>query len=173
MVMSLSPPGNVAYFAAVMYNPLKMSNTHELLTRIWGLPALLSEEFDFNHTEYYTPEMGSGLRKYFVAFTGADGPERLPDYKLTAIEAETLFADGGKRIINIDPGYLATEKVVVASTKNFTHRIYLCKGVYGDIQLTRRKGSYIPMPWTYADYIRREASVFFNKLYALNRLPLC
>ena len=78
---------------------------------------------------------------------------------------ESMLAIEGKRIINIDPGYLATEKVVVASTKNFTHRIYIGKGIYGDLQLMRQKGVYAAMPWTYPDYIRPEAQDFFNRLY--------
>jgi len=148
-----------------MYNPLKISTSHEAVARLWGTPIFCSEEFYFNHTEYYTPEMGAGLLKYFAAFTGTGDPGHLPDYKLKAIDEENRLANEGKRVINIDPGYLAVEKIVMASTKNFTHRIYLGKGIYGDLQLMRKDGIYAPMPWTYADYIRQEAQDFFNKLY--------
>ena len=163
--MSLSVPVKVVYFAAVMYNPLKMSDPREVISRLFGTPVLCSDEFDFSHTEYYTREMGQGLRKYFAAFKSAGNIGDLPDFKLLAIDEEKRLAIEGNRVINIDPGYLAQEKVVAASTKNFTHRIYIGKGIYGDLQLMRKKGSYTPMPWTYPDYVRPEAADFFNRLY--------
>ncbi len=165
--MTLRKPHDVAYFAAVMYNPLKITKPGDIISRLWGEPVLCSEEFGFTHTDFYTPEMGAGLRKYFTAFEGEHDPGLLPDYKLKALEAENSLAENGKRTINIDPGYLAVEKIVVASTKNFTHRIYIGRGIYGDLQLMRRKGLYVQMPWTYADYIRPETLDFFSRLYAL------
>ena len=168
--MSLSLPSGVMFFAAVMYSPLKITDPHEITERLWGGAALRSEEFSFVHTDYYADEMGAGLKKFFAAFRADSDLGLLPDYKLSAVDMENKLAVDGKRIINIDPGYLAPEKVVVASTKNFTHRIYIGKGIYGDLQLMRQKGSYAPMPWTYADYIRPEAASFFNRLYALRML---
>ncbi|MDR2883814.1 MAG: DUF4416 family protein [Deferribacteraceae bacterium] len=157
----------VIYFAAVMYNPNLSGDGLELITEHFGDIIKRSDEFDFEHTTYYEPEMGERLRKYFVAFKGETDPAALPRCKLRAIEIENRLAQNGKRVINIDPGYLAMEKIVVASTKNFTHRIYINSGIYGDLQLMRQKGEYTPMPWTYADYALPNVLAFFKELSKL------
>lgn len=163
--MSLRAPDSVYYFAAVMYNPLYITDPDAVITDIFGGAVLKSAQFPFDHTAYYESEMGEALLKYFVSFGAPDEPGRLPEYKHKAIVAEDSSAMGGKRIINVDPGYLAMEKVVVASTKNFTHRVYLADGIFGDVQLMRRKGGgYTALPWTYADYMRPEVHEFFAAL---------
>jgi hypothetical protein len=164
--MALYSPRQVIYFAAVMYDPVRMPQPESVIERLWGPQSLRSDSFDFSHTNYYAEEMGTGLRKYFTAFGAPASPEYLPGYKLAAGEYEQAYAVDGRRIINIDPGYLAAEKIVVASTKNFTHRIYIGNGIYGDLQLMRGKDGFFPMQWTYGDYKRAEVLAFFERLYA-------
>ena len=80
---------------------------------------------DFDYTDYYEPEMGAGLKRVLWGFARLDGPEALVDLKLYTNAVESTVSVGGKRTVNIDPGYLAPSRVVLASTKDFAHRLYL------------------------------------------------
>jgi hypothetical protein len=79
-------------------------------------------------------------------------PESLPDIKLRTNEIETSLLGDGKRRVNIDPGLLSQERFVLATGKNFTHRVYLRAGIHADLTLVYQKGAYSPLPWTYPDY---------------------
>ena len=80
--------------------------------------------------------------------------------KLNEIEAR--FAGDGRRQINMDPGFLNEERIILASGKNFTHRVYLRNGIYADLTLIYQKGAYQCLPWTYPDYRRPELLHFFG-----------
>src|SRR3990167_2746804 len=99
----------------------------------FGSIDFLSGSIKFNHTDYYTDEMGDNLFRKLISFEKLIKPETLSDIKLftNSIENEHL-AEGGKRIVNIDPGYISLEKLVLATGKNFAHRIYLRNGIYAD-----------------------------------------
>ncbi|MGE4318179.1 MAG: DUF4416 family protein [Deferribacterales bacterium] len=155
--------GKVIYFNAILYNRDKVKDPDAIAVPIFGEPILKSAEFDFSHTSYYEPEMGEHLAKYFALYDVVEHPDNLPDYKIQAVNLEDTLSEDGKRVINIDPGYIAMEKVVAASTKNFTHRIYIRDNIYGDLQLFRRKGAYIPMEWTFQDYQFDFVLGFFEK----------
>jgi hypothetical protein len=121
-----------------------------------------SRPFAFEHTDYYAVEMGRSLIKLFVSFANHIDPVRLPDLKLYTNAIEQRFADQGKRTVNLDPGYIEIPKLVLATTKNFSHRIYLGKGIFGDVQLYWRQGKFIGYPWTYPDYLEPENCEFFT-----------
>ncbi len=106
----------------------------------------------FDRTRYYEREMGWPLHRLFVAFRRLIRPEAIVDVKLTANSVEHKYRVGGNRQINIDPGYVSLERVVLATGKNYSHRIYLSKGIYADLTLVFRKGSFTPLDWTYRDY---------------------
>ena len=106
----------------------------------------------FSWSDYYAPEMGSGLQKTYWCFAGMLNREDLPGIKLWTNEIETSFAINGKRSVNIDPGYLARDKLVLASTKDFFHRLYLGQGIYGEVTLHMREGVYRIFSWTYPDF---------------------
>jgi hypothetical protein len=115
-----------------------------------------SDIFPFTHTDYYSREMGSRLNRLFVAFQRLIRCEQLPEIKILTNGLEENLAlssaRGLKRRINIDPGYLEASKLVLASTKNFSHRIYLGRGIYGEVTLQYRANNFQPLPWTYPDY---------------------
>ena len=119
----------------------------------FGGMDILSERLDFSHTDYYKDEMGEGLFRKIASFEKLIKPDSLPDIKLftNSIEDEYLKEDG-KRIINIDPGYISMEKMVLASCKNFSHRIYLINGVYADLTLIYKGDGFQPLEWTFPDY---------------------
>ena len=97
--------------------------------------------------------MGDNLFRKLISFEKLIKPETLSDIKLftNSIENEHL-AEGGKRIVNIDPGYISLEKLVLATGKNFAHRIYLRNGIYADLTLVYKNGDFQPLEWTFPDY---------------------
>jgi len=155
--------GRVIFFNAVLYNRDEVKDPDLIAEPLFGKPLAKSAEFDFSHTSYYEPEMGENLSKYFALYERVEHPDNLPDYKIQAVDIEDKLQNERGRIINIDPGYIAMEKIVAASTKNFTHRIYLRDNIYGDLQLFRRKGRYVPMEWTFQDYAFDFVLGFFEK----------
>jgi hypothetical protein len=140
------------------------------LQKRFGKTDFLSEPFDFNLTDYYEDEFGKGLIRRVASFEDLIDPAELATIKLetNALEDSYLSSEG-KRRVNIDPGYLTLERLVLASCKNFTHRIYLAKGVYGELTLVYRGGEYRPLEWTYPDYSGAHMGGLFNeirKMYA-------
>jgi len=121
-----------------------------------GSIDIYSEIFPFTHTAYYNREMGSDLKRVFVAFAQLVRCERLSEVKIltNGLEENLALEVSGqlRRRINIDPGYLEASKLVLASTKNFSHRIYLKRGIYAEVALQYRNNRFEPLPWTYPDY---------------------
>ncbi len=121
--------------------------------REFGPLDFVSEPLLFDYTDYYRKEMGPGLRRRIASFRPLMAPEDLVEVKgwTNALEDRHLNETGGRKV-NIDPGTLAASKFVLATGKDYTHRIYLGKGIYGDLTLIFRNGSFTPLPWTYPDY---------------------
>jgi len=133
-------------------------------------PALFeSGEIPWDHSRYYTDELGSALWKRFVFFERLIEASLLPDIKILTDDIESAYADGGKRRINLDPGYLTEAKVILASTKNYSHRIYLGKGIYAEQEYVFGKGLYQPLPHAYADYRKPAYLKVFSQARTLFR----
>jgi hypothetical protein len=111
-----------------------------------------SEMLPFEHTTYYAAEFGAGLVRQIVTFERLAGPADLPAVKHTANALESALAKGDRRQVNIDPGYVSLGKLVLASTKDHAHRLYLGQGIYAEGTLTYQRGRFRPWPWTYPDY---------------------
>jgi hypothetical protein len=129
-----------------------------------GEVACTSEPFPFDRTEYYWKEMGAPLVRRFVLGNDPVSREELATVKVWAETIESELSVGGKRTVNIDPGYLTDENVVLATGKNYSHRIYLREGVFADLTLVFEKGEYRPLPWTYPDYASPEVRAFLGEL---------
>jgi len=128
----------------------------EELSRAFGPIDHTSETMDFDFTHYYDEQMGTPLYRRFVGFAEPFQAGSLADAKLrtNAIEADFARRRGGDapRPINLDPGYVEASKLVLASMKNFSHRIYLGRGVYAEVTLMFRRGRWEPLGWTFPDY---------------------
>jgi hypothetical protein len=126
------------------------------LVDAFGAVDVVSEIMDFDFTHYYDEQMGVPLYRRFVAFAEPAAADVLLRAKLTTNAIEADFAarhrDGPPRPINLDPGYVEPSKLVLASTKNFSHRIYLGGGVYAELTLMYRKGAWEALPWTFPDF---------------------
>ena len=106
----------------------------------------------FDHTDYYEAEFGPNLQRCFLSFEELIDPGRLAEIKCQTNEMEQDWGEGRKRRINLDPGYIALSKLVLATTKNHGHRIYIGRGIYAEVTLTYRDKDFRPWPWTYPDY---------------------
>ncbi|RKX75293.1 MAG: DUF4416 domain-containing protein [Spirochaetes bacterium] len=124
----------------------------EILERHFGPIDYQSRTIEFNFTDYYTEEMGSDIKRMFLSFGKLVTPESLADIKIKTNDIEGLFAERGKRRVNLDPGLLNTVRLILASTKNAPHRIPLRGGIYAEITLLYQNGEFIPLKWTYPDY---------------------
>jgi len=150
--------------------PEWFAEAERLLAADFGPVDLASDIVPFDFTHYYEPEMGPGLLRKFVAHGRLVHPGDLADIKLRTnqLEAELArtLAAPVPRPVNLDPGILDGSKLILATTKDYVHRIYVGKGIYAEITLTHSKGAYRPTPWTYRDYATAPYLAFFAKARA-------
>jgi hypothetical protein len=186
-----SPP-SVRFVAVFSAEDRFLRTALERLEAHWGKIAALGQAFDFVESPYYLRTMlvpqpsesqPSGnqhdrsqhdqppraLRKQMALFADPYDPAELAADKLQSnrwerdwTEELALSQDDSKRLINIDPGYLSMTKLVLASTKNREHRIYLRDGIYAEVTLAFRDQAWTSMPWTYADYQRPDVLEFLK-----------
>ncbi|MGE4357587.1 MAG: DUF4416 family protein, partial [Candidatus Omnitrophota bacterium] len=133
----------------------------------FGKIDLESNIFPFDKTNYYEKEMGKDLKRKFLSFKKLIMPDRIAEIKLFTNKLEKIFAPNNKRQINLDPGYITDSKLVLATTKNYFHRIYLKKGIYAEVTLYFREGSFRYFDTTYPDYRTEEYINFFNQVRGL------
>ena len=124
----------------------------EELSRKFGPVDMISSWFPFDYTEYYETEMGSPLFRRIFAFKNLIKQSSLAEIKLATNNIEHKYSKNGKRIFNLDPGYMIKSRFVLATGKNYSHRIYIGKKIYADLTLIYTKGSFQTLPWTYPDY---------------------
>mgnify|MGYP000610352710 CR=1 FL=1 len=134
----------------------------ETLSRSWGEVDLCAGPFPFSFTDYYAAEMGPSLQRVFVSFGPLVSAERMAEWKAFTNQIEQQMAEGGRRTVNLDPGCLDCAKVILFSTKDFSHRIHLGSGIYAEVTLVYRGGEFVFLPWTYPDYRCEEYLSFFR-----------
>jgi hypothetical protein len=158
-------PKKVKIFADLLIARLSLlPQVYRLLGEKLGTVDLSSQVLDFTYTNYYEAEMGAGLKRVFLGFSDLVTPDRLVDIKLFTNDLERTLSEGGKRLVNIDPGYLTAAKVVLATTKDYAHRLYLGSGIYGEVTLIFRQKQFQPLAWTYPDYRTEAYHEFFRQL---------
>ena len=151
----LKEPKPVKLFSALIFKKKEiLLAAREKLVEVLGKIDFESNIFQFDYTNYYEKEMGKGLKRQFISFSRLIPPDSLPDIKnkTNEIEKELSDADTGNRAVNIDPGYLSEENVVLATTKGYSHRPYLSSGVHAEMTYYYKKGTYQVFDWTYPDY---------------------
>jgi len=131
-----------------------------------------SQPFDFDFTAYYNEEMGSPLYRRFISFDRLIDPDRLPDVKAITNRIETVNAVDGKRVVNLDPGYLSDANVIIATTKNHYHRVPLANGIYAHMEYVLKKKKLEPLEWTYPDFRSPQYMAFFEQLIPIYRQNL-
>ncbi|MFA4991472.1 MAG: DUF4416 family protein [Candidatus Omnitrophota bacterium] len=149
-------------------NKKLFDDVEEFFIDAFGAIDYRSEILPFDYTDYYKKEMGETLSRKFVSFKKLIRPGDLAKIKLRTNSIEEKFAaekEGAvRRLINIDPGYITDAKLVLATTKDYSHRIYLRKGIYAEVTLAWRKGGFQALDWTYPDYRTREYIDILNRM---------
>jgi hypothetical protein len=134
------------------------------LVRLYGPLDLTSPLFKFNFTDYYEKQMGLNLKRKFFSFTGLISPEKLGEIKLQTNELEEKIrkeSRASRRVVNLDPGYLTRSALIMATVKDFAHRIPLQQGIYAHLELLFSKKSIRTLDWTYPDYRTEQYQKFF------------
>lgn len=135
-----------------------------LLVKKFGEIDFESDDIPFNYTNYYQEEFGTGLIRKFVSFKKLINPNQLANVKIFTNRLEKKLSAGNKRRVNLDPGYVDLAKLVLATTKDFSHRIYLDKGIFAEVTLVFQNGTFTPFSWTYPDYASKEYIQIFNQI---------
>ncbi len=154
MKRALKEPSSCKFILGVLrHSSVDYPTILKKITESFGVIQTKTEEFVFG-SEYYKPEMGEGLKKSFLSFEGVVPRSILPERKIASVKLEDFFAKpDGSRLVNLDPMILSLENVIIATSKNFSHRVYLGQGVFGDLALIRKREGFESLPWTYADYL--------------------
>jgi Domain of unknown function (DUF4416) len=166
---TLRDPKSAKYFAGLLSSDIALLNSVEAdLTAILGFVDLRSEILPWNASKFYEDEMGPGLLRRFVSFCQLVSPGKLAEIKVETQKVERQYRSRGRegtgRRVNIDPGYLEAGKVILASTKNAGHRIYLKSGIYGETTLLYYDGAFQACSHTYPDYLWAETLSFLTSV---------
>jgi hypothetical protein len=150
-----------------------LDNVRSALERQFGRIDEQSDPVRFDFTDYYEPEMGENLQRVWFGFVELRMPDFLADCKRATNALEDSWRDElGRRQVNLDPGFLTQYNLVLATTKNYAHRVYLRDGIYAEVTLRFQHGRFQPLEWTYPDYRSEAAQVFLTRVRAgyLNKL---
>jgi hypothetical protein len=173
MAQTKTPDPVLLVVAAFSRHPEALTWGRQELERLFGPVELAAPPFDFHETAYYEPSMGPGLQKQLLAFRELVPADALPPIKLQTNALETRLAGLDRfseaRPLNLDPGILTLGKLMLATTKDQAHRIYLRDGIFAEVTLRYQDGSFEPWPWTYADYRRPEVHEFLHLARAFYR----
>ena len=129
-----------------------IASVGKALSDRFGPIDTISPWFPFDFTDYYEPEMGKPLFRRLLTFETLIQQGALAEVKIATNDIEQVFTRDGRRMVNLDPGYLLLERFVLATGKNYTHRIYIGRHIYADLTLIYTKGRFQALPWTYPDY---------------------
>jgi hypothetical protein len=168
----IKTPEPVLLFVSTLYcSEDRFNNSKKTLEKHFGDILFISPSLPWDYSSYYKDEIGWPLFRQFIFFKNLIDPGLLVDIKLKSNEIESTLSGDSKRCINLDPGYLTLSKVVLASTKNYAHRLYLGKGIYGEITLIYRDDTYHPHLYTYRDYQdKTHIDIFINARAMLKKM---
>jgi len=136
--------------------PEQQDKVEQFLREEFGGIDFRSRLLPFEFTNYYNPEMGKGIKKWFISFENLIDPSLLYDIKIRTNRIEKIFSIGGKRKMNLDPGMMSRNRFILATTKNNGHRVPLRQGIYAEVTLLFVNRKFQALPWTYADFRSEE-----------------
>jgi hypothetical protein len=152
-------------FCGMMYHDKSVfKEAVKLLEDRFGEIESASKPYEFTFTDYYEKEMGRELKKRFIVFKKPIDRGLLADIKILTNGLEKEFLVDGKRQINLDPGYVTRANVVLATTKEFPHRVYLADGIFGEVTLQFARDGCKHLEWTYPDFRTDECCNFFSEV---------
>lgn len=166
----------VKLFVSVLSSlPELVPEVEHRLAEIFGVIDGRSEAFPFDQTRYYDEEMGSPIQRVFLTFRDLILPLEIASAKKKTNEIESRFARECTRVarpVNLDPGYLDQAKIVLASTKDFSHRLIISEGIYAEVTMHFQAGEWRSWPWTFPDFRTGRYNRFFSDLRRQYRAQL-
>ncbi|MCL0039979.1 DUF4416 family protein [Thermodesulfovibrionales bacterium] len=156
------PPDRALLFVGVLFSKKDYYiKARQAIEKIFGEIIMEGPAIKWDFSDHYKGEIGEPLYKRFIFLRKLVEQENLSTIKLLTNKIEENLSIDGKRNVNLDPGYLTLAKIVLASTKDYAHRVYLRNGIYADLTLLFREGQFVPHINTYKDYQdERHLSVF-------------
>jgi hypothetical protein len=140
----------------------------EAINISFGKNDFLSDIWPFNQTDYYKDQTGENILRQFVSIKKLIDPGKLSKIKLKTNKLEQKLAKQSAsdllRPVNLDPGLIEPSKLILATTKNYSHRIYLGKKIFAEVTLIFDKGAWKPFDYTYPDYRQDCYHDFFSKV---------
>ena len=163
---AVRPPAPVQLFCALLVAPtILLHEVETVLAQTYGAIVLRTTPVPFTQTTYYEHEMGPHLTRLYVAFDPLISLAALATVKHTTNRLEAMWSTAqGQRRVNVDPGYLDLAKVVLASTKDHSHRLYIGDSIFAEVTLRYRQHTFQPWEWTYPDYRVPATLAFFQQL---------
>ena len=159
-----SPEKCLMFVGALFSNEDHYLESYVDLQAAFGEVIMETPGIRWDYSDHYKEEMGGPLFRRFIFFKDLIEPDALSRLKLLTNALETKLTTGGKRKINLDPGYLTLAKIVLASTKDYSHRIYLKDGIFAEATLVYSKdeGTFVSNINTYNDYRDEKYIKFFS-----------
>ncbi len=172
IMADINLPKPVKLFVGILScNKDLLEDVESLLVKRFGELEMKSEIIPFNFTDYYTKDMGASISRQFICFRKLINPEELSAIKIWTNELEDKFKHNTRfnvvRPINLDPGYLTHCNLILASTKEYYHRIHLQDGIYAEVTLFYQHEVFKNLPWTYPDFQTEEYKNFFLEIRGL------
>ncbi len=172
MAETRTPPPAVYFIGVLAADAAMLPRVQQMLEKEWGQICLQSPVYDFSHTAYYAHESGNRIVRTFYGFCQRYDRTELAARKVRTNRMEEELAAaltpdveaGVTRPVNLDPGYLVPEKIVLASAKNFAHRIYIGEGIFAEVTLLYRNKRFETLPWTFPDFASGKYDGFFKTL---------
>jgi hypothetical protein len=149
-----------------------IKEVEETLRERFGSVALRSEIVPFAWTDYYNAEMGEGLLRRWVVFSKPVDLLQSSRYKLESCKIEHSFSEGGRRRINIDPGFIRLDGLWLLTTKPAGHRAYLDEGIWIELTLRFLRDRCEELAWTYPDHREPLTQTFLLKARELLKKEL-
>ncbi len=164
----IQPHQPVKLFVGILTSlPGILSEVEKRLVQLLGPVETRSAGFCFDFTHYYDEEMGSPIQRSFLGLSELINAEEIARIKVRTNQIEADLASDWRQVrrpVNLDPGYLELSKIVLASTKNYYHRMYLSGGIFAEVTLHFEDGTWKALPWTFPDFQSRRYDSFFTEM---------
>jgi Domain of unknown function (DUF4416) len=149
-------------------NETALAAAVKAINKSFGVIDLKSDVWPFTQTDYYKDELGPNALRQFVSIENLIDPGKLAQIKHDTNSLEQQLADSLKlslpRPVNLDPGFIEPSKLILASTKNFSHRIYIGNKMFAEVTLMYEKGNWRQFEYTFPDYRQSCYHDFLSKV---------
>jgi len=161
-----NPPSVKLIIGILFSEEERLDAALDKLEEKYGRIDLKSRRFHFNITDYYEDEMGKPIERLFITFDRLIQPDTIGRIKIQTNEIENQLAVDNKRKVNLDPGYMDYDKIILASAKYNGQKVYLYEGIWADLTLYYKDNAFHPYPWSFPDFKTVLYNDFFLKVRA-------